>query len=325
LRESFPGYRGSEFKFSNIWRSNNKACLVEFGRRLVAVHNRVFTWMIDKRFAVLTKIVDFLIEPYITDAEYDFYADGFCWTYANYIHHGLAQFASPELYDALLTAYQTFSRDPSREGLHRLQIRLGIMAESSEPPIQIFLEQMAFGAAAFTSYHDLDSFRGSDELQVTSMLAVVAHWRKLYSEDFAAVHDASANFFRRRDIWERITNNNVPAQLYTLGDGTVVQFPLRVISTAPVDSKDNPSVQLCDIVAGLTTRYFDRRVEGAERALLNEVVEAGLGAVDYNGVRPDSIFPDHIPPRRRSGPDAVDHMTRIIFGPHNDENRSRNH
>ena len=44
--------------------------------------------MVNKRFAVLTKIVDYLIEPYITDAGYDFYDDGFCWKYFNYIYFG---------------------------------------------------------------------------------------------------------------------------------------------------------------------------------------------------------------------------------------------
>lgn len=317
LTESFPRYRGAEFKFANIWRSNNKADLVEFGRRLANFRDHTFTWMVDKRFAVLTKIVDFLIEPYITDAGYDFYADGFCWKYTNYIHFGLTQFGQPDLYDSLLRTYQTFSRDPSPEALRDLQVQLGVMAASVEEPLQIFFEQMALGAQLFTRYLNLKTFRGSDELHVTSMLAVVAHWRNLYPEDFAVVHDASANFFRRRDLWERMTNDNVPEQLHPLGDGTTAQFPLRVISTTPVNSRDNPAIQFCDILAGLTTRHFDRRIEGDDRKLLDDVIESGLSAIDYNGIRPDVVFPDHIPPRRLTGPDAVDRVTRIIFGPHN--------
>ena len=94
--------------------------------------------MAHKRYAVLTKIVDFLIEPYITDAGFDFYADGFCWKYANYIHFGLTQFAMPELLDALLRHYQTFSRKPTRENLEASQTRLRLMAASTEEPVQIF-------------------------------------------------------------------------------------------------------------------------------------------------------------------------------------------
>lgn len=318
LRESFPVYRGDEFKFTNIWRSNNRRGLVEFGRRLSALGTHAFSWAMDKKFVVLTKIVDFLIEPYITNAGYDFYSDGFCWKYTNYIHFGLTQFAPPELLDSLVRSYQEFSRDPSPEGLRNLRCHLDIMAASAEEPVRIFLEQMALGANLFTRYHNLETFQGSDELQVTSMLAVVAHWRQLYPEDFAAVHDASSNFFRRRDLWERMTNNNVPAQMHPLGDGTFVQFPLRVVSTTPVDSRNNYEIQFCDILAGITARQFDMRIAGADRALLDEVIEAGLNQISYNGIRPSHIFPDQIPPRQLSGPDAVDRMTRIIFGPHND-------
>ncbi len=34
-------------------------------------------------------------------------------------------------------------------------------------------------------------------------------------------------------------------------------------------------------------------------------------------IRPDVIFPGQIPPRRRTGPDALDLMTDIMFGPPN--------
>jgi hypothetical protein len=34
LRESFRKYGGSEYKFTNIWRSNNRNGLLEFGQRL---------------------------------------------------------------------------------------------------------------------------------------------------------------------------------------------------------------------------------------------------------------------------------------------------
>lgn len=112
LRESFPKYRGEEFKFSNIWGSSHRSGLIEFGRRLTPLENHAFSWMIDKRFCVLTKIVDFLIEPPLTNAGYDFYTDGFCWKYTNYIYYGFSEFAPPELLDTLVRTYQAFSRDP---------------------------------------------------------------------------------------------------------------------------------------------------------------------------------------------------------------------
>src|SRR5271157_1191223 len=67
LRESFPNYRGLELKFSKIWGSKSMGGLVKFVGHLRTLQDLSFVYMIDKRFAVLTKIVDFLIEPYFTD------------------------------------------------------------------------------------------------------------------------------------------------------------------------------------------------------------------------------------------------------------------
>lgn len=318
LTQSFPEYRGREFKFTNIWRSRNRAGLLTFAGHLGEFENLSFIYMIDKRFAVLTKIVDFLIEPYITDAGYDFYDDGFCWKYCNYIYFGLTQFGPPELFDALASHYQVFSRNPTPESLDRLHFQLGIMAASVEEELQIFFEQMAMGARLFHNYHDLEQFRGSDELQMTTMLAIVAHWRQRYPEDFSIVHDTSSNFLRSREMWGRITNNNVPAQQHRLGDGSFVEYPLRVVSTAAIDSRDSYSVQFCDILAGLTARHFNPATEAEDREFMNQIIDGGLQDITYNGIRPQHIFPDQIPPRRLAGPDVVDQMTEIMFGPHNE-------
>lgn len=317
LQRSFPRYRGSEFKFSNLWRSGNKRGLIDFARHFDSLDYNTFIYMVDKRFCVLTKIVDFLIEPYITDAGFDFYADGFCWKYTNYIHFGLTQFAPPDTLERLLNAYQAFSRNPSENALRLLQLRLRALADGAEDPVQVFLEQMALGADLFHQYHNLSTFRGSDELHVASMFASVTHWRKVFDEDFAIVHDSSANFFRHLDIWKRMTDQHGPAEPFPLGDGTTVQLPLRVVSTSAVDSLDSPSVQFCDICAGFAARRFDPELAPENRQLINQVLETGFSSLDCNGIRPDCIFPDQVPPRQRAGPDSVDRMAKVLFGPRN--------
>jgi hypothetical protein len=273
LKTSFPRYRGSEFKFGKLWGTNNKYGIVRFCRELQARKDSVLLWIIDKKFIALTKMVDFLVEPCVTEAGFDFYADGFCWKYANYIHYGITEFGEPELYDTLVQAYQAFSRAPSEQALMRLQHHLAIISRSLSEPIDSLVGQMALGAELFKRYHSIDTFKGSDEIQLTSLLALVSDWRKKHLEDFAIVHDASSNFFRHRTLWEKITNSNVPPQTHPLGDGSVVQYPLRVTSTQSINSRDCYSVQLCDVLAGLATKYFDPRQDERERELLAEALE----------------------------------------------------
>lgn len=317
LADAFPGYQGPEYKLKNIWNGRHRAGLLRFAAHLAAYENLAFIYVIEKPFAVLTKMVDFLIEPYFTDAGYDFYDEGFCWKYTNYIYFGFSQFGPPELLRALLAIYQRFSRDPTEQSLAILTDQLELMARSVEQELAIFFEQMELGARLFTKFHNLATFKETNELQSTTMLAIIAHWRQRYAEDFAVVHDASSNFLRGREIWERITASNVPKQMHRLGDGSSVEFPLRVVSTTPVDSVESRAVQFCDILAGLGAKCFDPRAVAGERAFMDSVIEAGLKHISYNGVRFQPIFPDRIPPKRLTGPDIVDQMTAIIAGRHN--------
>ena len=319
LRQSFHSYRGAEFKFSNIWRSRQRTGLLKFAENLQGLKDSFFVYVIDKKFGVLTKIVDFLVEPIVTSAGYDFYEDGFCWKYCNYIYFGFTQFAPTELLETILKEYQVFSRNPTLGSLMHLQKRLQFIAASTEEPVQIFLQQIELGARLFNEFYNLGKFKGSDELQLTTMLAIVGYWRQRCCENFIIVHDNSSNFLRRKEMWERITNNNVPKQLHRQGDGTFIEFPLRVNATKTIDSKCSKSVQFCDILAGLATKFFNPRTREVDRKFLEELIAAGLGDLKYSGILPSHIFPDQFPPKQLSGPDIVDQMTNIIFGPHNRE------
>lgn len=314
LESAFPGTQAEEIKFSNIWRRKNRSGLIRFGEACRELSDRLFIYQIHKRFAVLTKVVDFLIEPHVHDAGYDFYADGFCWKYTNHIHFGLVQFGDPSLYDEIVQAYHSFSRNPSHEELGRLQYRLRLMANSVGQPIDIFLNQMALGAELFHRYHNVNAFTGTNDLYITTMAATIAHWRQRHDDDFSVIHDDSSHFFRQREVWEAMTGSDVPQQEHRLGDGSTVMFPLRVISTEAQNSAENHSIQFCDVAAGLAAKLCNEDAPEEERSFLNEVLHAGFGNIPFNGIRFQPVFPDQFPPRTLSGPDIVDQMTDIIQG-----------
>lgn len=319
LNESFPNYQGEEFKFSKLWRSNKyKNQFPKFGKKIGEYSDRIYIWHVDKKFAVLTKIVDYLVEPMAREAGYDFYADGFSLNYTNYIHFGLTRFVSEQLHISLLQAYQAFSRNPTLGSLRTLQMDLSNLARQVRRPMNDFFDLIALGAKEFTRYFNLETFRGSDELQLTSMVAIVGYWRNIYPEDFEILHDASSNFFRRIDEWRKITNSNVPKQLHPSASGMLYQFPLRVNSTKSIDSKDSMAIQLCDIIAGFAARNLRKSKNDADLEVMEMTLSAGLGEAMISGIAPEIFDPNRLKPQRREGPDAVDRMTEIIFGKHNE-------
>ncbi|MEQ1611440.1 MAG: DUF3800 domain-containing protein [Hyphomicrobiaceae bacterium] len=314
LKQSFPAYQGAEFKFANLWRGGNRGGFARFAAEIKKLEQCPFVYYIDKKFAVLTKLIDFLVEPTITEAGYDFYDLGFNWKYCNYVHYGLTEFGEPALMDTIVGSYLAFSRDPGKATLEKLQYQLTLMANSLEEPIQIFAGQMATGANLFEKYHKFDEFKKTNDLQATCMLAVVGHWRQRFKDDLEIVHDASSNFLRSKDVWDLVTRKDAPESKFVMGDGTVVEVPMRLASTKAADSKDSCAVQVCDVLAGLATKLFDPRLAGDDAAFMQAVVGAGLECVSANGVRATEVFPDEIPPKELNGPDLVDRMRAAMLG-----------
>jgi len=245
LRESFPRYQGTEYKFSNIWRRpRNRAGLAAFANRLSKLSDQLFVYWIDKRFCVLTKLVDFLIEPPAHAAGFDFYQGGFAPKYCNMWFYGMKFIAESELYESTIQAYQKFGKNPTLTTLRNLRTSLHIMAKSVPDELRVFYQAAALGADTFLEFHDLQTHEASNEIQLTTVLQCVSRWRNRLDGDFAVFHVQSSNFFRSSDLWQRVTSVEVPEQRHEFAFGEVSQYPLRVVSTAAIDSKTSYAIQL---------------------------------------------------------------------------------
>ena len=63
LARCFPRYQGDEYKFTNIWkRERSREGLRALAAEIPKFEDRAFVWIIDKRFCLLTKMVDYLVE-----------------------------------------------------------------------------------------------------------------------------------------------------------------------------------------------------------------------------------------------------------------------
>jgi len=313
LKCSFPNFAGAEFGFGAIWkRPRNRRGLKIFAELLGARSDQVFIYWVDKKFCVLTKLVDSLVEPPAHAAGFDFYKNGYAPKYCNMWFHGIQIFGTPELYDSTVRVYQGFSRDPTPENLRKLQTTLHIMAKSVPVELKPFYAAAALGADVFLEFHDPEIHRGSSEIQFTTVLQCVAHWRNLLDDDFVVCHDASSNFFRNHDMWAQVTSPNVPAQVHDTANGPPNRFPLRVLRTISVNSMDCPAVQLCDVLAGLAARVFRNDSADPDLEFIHQVLHAGFENIGYNGIRPEVTFPEG-GPSDLIGPDAVDQMLSIMF------------
>jgi hypothetical protein len=306
MRKALPNYMAEEFKFNNIVGSKNQRALKSLWINLQSYHNDIFLYAVNKKFVSFLKVVDFLVEPNITKAGYDFYADDFCRKYANFLYCAFKYISKQDLYDSVVVAYSKFSRDPSIESLETLMSELKYIYDKAEFEVKPFVGELFTGAKNLPNNSDMDSFKSTNDIQLTVMLAIIGHWRQKNKEDFIVKHDSSSNFLRNRELWDTITRTDAPAWIHPISNGGSVEFPLRVIETQSVDSKDNYSIQLCDLIAGFACQLVRLKSTNiTDHPIIEIATESGFENIMCNMISPGSEFPE-FPPKRLVGLDAID-------------------
>lgn len=313
LEDSFPGYQGAEFKFTNIWRRDrHRRNLERFVSKLSEVEKSVFVWGIDKRFCLLTKMIDYVIEPLIYASGHDFYGNGYARSYVYTVHRDIKNGAPDEVYSQTALLWDRFARSPSEKTAQELQNFTRLQAETLNGPVRSFFKFLSDCLDSFVRKRAYEeNFSDTNEIQLTSMLSSVIYWRQNTNDDFNIFHDQSSNFFKSRSMWSTLMSNDAPEGAHQLGNGSLIDFPLRVTSTTSLTSHESPAVQFCDVVAGLFTKLMPA-VQGFEiDPFLKNLILKGAGDVTMSGVNPERIYVDG-PPPRRSGPDPLDRMVEIL-------------
>lgn len=309
LRVAFPRFQGEEAKFQALWRRPaHRRGFIRFAEEIARRQIPLFTWVVNKRFCVFQKLIDFLIEPELHDLGYDFYAEGHAPKFCNYAFDSIHNLESQALYLSTTDVFYRLQRDPTPATLDALRTTLTRMANSVHEELRWFYGLAAQGARRFYDHHILEEFDDTAEIQLTSVLASVGYWRSRSPEEFRILHDDSRNFFSQHEIWNKVTADDVPPQLHPVANGPPLEFPLRVSETLPANSRVYPSIQFCDLVAGLMNKAHN---PGEDGALIREIAASGLGDFVVNGIMPYDDYP-HGPPRRLQGPDAVDRLLAII-------------
>ncbi|NBA86072.1 DUF3800 domain-containing protein [Emticicia sp. CRIBPO] len=312
LKSSFPNYQGAEFKFKNIWGSRNQVGLIELSKNLESLSNDILFSVNDKRFVIFVKMIDYLIEPIYHSQGYDFYAGGFSRKLANHMHFGLTKVGTNNLYNEITDAYYAFSKNPSIESLDELIVTLGEMSAFSDEDEKDIIDRFFSGASLFEDFNRIEDFRKSNELQLTTLIHIMTHWKKNYPDDFQLIHDNSSNFIRRKEIWEKITSEKALPNIHPLSDGTNVNFPLNVVDTQGIDSKDSFAIQLCDVLAGVGSKINNPKLTAKEKSFLDEVMKHGIGKINFIGLKPGTEFPGGDLPKMATGPDVVDLMNNVL-------------
>lgn len=311
IRRCFPREQGDEIKSKSIMKSaSGRAGFLAFAEEVGRIPERFFAVRMDKRFAIIAKMVDNLVEPMLRDQGYDFYADNYAARYANMAYYALDTILGRPALDPLLAAYNAFARSPEAGSMAALARLLAETAETAPYGSGRFLAQMQAGAEQFGDLHDIAKFEDSNDLHVTAAVQSMSFWQDRHSDDFEVVHDESIHFFDREERWRMMTDPSLPATVIDLGSKRLT-LPIRVASTVSARSHECPPLQVADLIAGFVTRASAERQSAETQAFFEEAVARGMNGLSIYPVEAGTDFVGG-PPPLAEGPDAVDRIAMAV-------------
>lgn len=312
LREHFPKSQAQELKHSNVRKySSGRRGMVALVRAIKAENMPMAIYPVHKQFSLFQRFFDYMVEPVLHAQGIDAYENAFNITATNLGYVGLESIVGSQLIGRFLGLFETAVRRGSQPHLQAawwlLKRARNRHSGSARSMIDLLLVSRLAGDQALEGLPPNPLDPG-----LSTMVALMAHWRRLSAGPFEVVHDQSTSMAKNQPIWDWLSSPEQQEATLGFSDYRDLILPLNVERTRFERSHDHAGLQLADLLAGgqlELCRHIlgDRREPGYAEAL----IEAGLDEV-VNNIWPDA---DWRPPERAGAADAVDPLDFIARSP----------
>jgi len=257
----FSRVQAKELKHSSLSKIKSQQQMIYDFLRYIRENPAIMkSGVISKRYALVCKIVDFLVEPAAKKFGVDLYNKGGNIAMANIFFNSLPVVTSEDFTNEFLFLFQQMFRlrtPESYDNFFRLAFQRQKISTGNE--LMSFIQ----GAHAFIGPSIFDTLPANAlDVAATMALLIMENWRKVTRDSIILIHDASSNMAKQKHIWDAITSPDVPKA--TVGwDRRKMSFPISLDETILESSEKWAGLQLADIIAGAFTRcanwYFGKQ------------------------------------------------------------------
>lgn len=254
--------QAAEPKFSQMVKSpRGRAGIIAFCKLLEQHQGRMRFQLVHKRYALLGKLLDCVVEPMYYAHGHDFYFEGHNLAFLNALHY--ASEPHPELKSAVLNALLSLCREPSVESLATLSQSVAALSAASRELKALcvpILDAVRWRRTA--GVEDLN--RKLLTLQVTAVVSLVRGWNQELTGSLIVIADQSKELNESLETLMAFANPDLP-EVKELAAGREIGLPLRIQEARLADSRTTPGVQLADVAAGLVAHVAVAMTDPARR------------------------------------------------------------
>lgn len=303
--------QASEAKFTNLRKSN--AGRTRILRFLEATRNytgRIRTTYYHKRYMVVTKVVDVLIETLAHRAGIDLYENGANIATANYHFYCMPVFCGKDRARQFLDAFVAMIRQGDQSSInHFYYTAWQVHAASIDKEYGTSIAPIL---ATEPLIHDILEHNGPASIDpaIPSFFEHCAYWGDSTGEYFDVLHDKSKTLFQEKEAVEMFMSKDIPHA--EIGyDRRKYGFPLKANGISFGDSKSDPRLQVVDLIAGSSGYWATGLATGnTDDQFCKQLHELGMPLFTANALWPSmEVDPKKMGTIHNGGINAVDYMT----------------
>ena len=273
--EFFSDVQAPELKFKTLKKSDEHLDSVAlFIHHLTEEEESpqatVRSYFFDKRYALLLKAIDYLIEPGLHEAGINLYEDGGHIALAHVFWVTLHVTGGEDLYVRFLQPFQAAFRNRNIRDLYPMIAMAKRLSKKSD-----IFQYFAHAARRKVQIKRLldDLPPGALDLALTGTLRIMQAWRESIGPDekLELVHDESSNMARQLDRWEFLVSADRDPFRARAPAGEI-SYPVDVSNTELVSSKSRIGVQLADVMAGALVEYKKSYAREAPQASITQAI-----------------------------------------------------
>lgn len=269
-------HQAKEIKFSKLKKSNSgKRRIIEFLNQLAPYQKRIKTTIFYKKFMVMTKIVDIIIEELARLDGIDLYKNGTNISLSNMHFYCMNSYCGQELTDKMYASFIKMIREQDKISIENFYYQtwqlygasIDIKYQSSLSPI-LASERIIHNILNGTDSNSLDP-------AIPAFFEHCSTWGNFIGSNFDILHDTSKPIFQEKDTLELLMSRSIPEK--EIGyDRRKFTLPLKVNGVSFKNSEHDSRIQITDLVAGCSALWAKGIINNSVDSFWNELNDVDL-------------------------------------------------
>lgn len=300
--------RGSEPKFTTLKKSTaGVAKLIRFLSDPRLSRERVVADVFDKRFMVVTKLVDLVAETLIHRVGGDLYRDGANIAMSNTLHYCMPAFCGQDNTDRFLLSFVDLVRKRGPEHIAAYYEAGRAMLEACSD--ESFKKDLFFFTEPrlFTSWFGDEIDSHALDPAIPALFGHIAVWGARLDDRFDVIHDDSKPILATQSTFESMMANSGQESALVGYDRRKFRFPLLAKSLSQANSKTHLQIQVADLCAGVINHFSKCRMTNEFDELAVAARELGRDEWVFDCVLPTTnVTPQTLGTAEAGGTNPID-------------------